>query len=692
MTPATEPVLTATVSDIIKTTNTTVSTSTATGALQVAGGAGIAGTVNVGQNFTVGGNVIVSTGLTTVRNMVMLGNVIAAGRLSVTNVVWQANNAPFSGARGFVGSTGFTGSSGGVGGIGFTGSRGFAGSAGFNGSTGGAGAVGFAGSRGFVGSVGFAGSRGFNGSSGFNGSTGFSGSSGVGFAGSRGFVGSTGFTGSLGLTGFTGSIGIGFTGSVGFNGSTGSQGVTPGIKYNFLSGAGTNTSVGNIRLNTASAATASIMYVSISDSAGANMVNGIAGWGESTNAVKGTITVSFNSQIATVSSVWNITDAPTFVSVNPLLNSYYTVPVALASGGAAVQNGTAVILEFARAGDAGLRGFAGSRGNIGFTGSAGVGFTGSAGFDGSQGATGYSGSASTAPGYTGSTGVSGGLRYKFSSTTTPASTPTGNVRFNNSSISSVTNIYISTTDANAVNATLFLGDVGDSTNTVKGHLIFNTVSNVTSVGAVSSKFSITGVSVLGGSAPFTYYTVPVQYVSGTANPANLTELMMQFLRAGDSGIRGYTGSIGTGYGGSRGDLGYTGSQGVQGPIGYAGSSGSIIEPVASGPTTAIMPVSFTANYATGTLYQYALEQNFTLNDPVNMPVGSSITVILTQNDTANVVMTPSANILFSGSKTLSTDAYAIDMINIMRVQSVFAGNNVSRTVFIGAMSKGYGSV
>ena len=668
MSPPTEPVLTATVSDIIKTTNTTVSTDTATGALQVAGGAGIAGTVNIGRNLTVGGNVIVSTGGTTVRNMTALGNVIVAGRLSVTNVVWQANNAPFSGARGFVGSTGFTGSGGATGG------------------------VGFAGSRGFVGSVGFTGSRGVSGFNGSTGSTGFVGSTGVGFVGSRGFVGSVGFTGSLGLTGFTGSTGIGFTGSTGFNGSSGSQGVTPGIKYNFLSGAGTNTSPGNIRLNTATAATASIMYVSISDSAGANMVNGIAGWGESTNDVKGTLTVSFNSALATVTSIWNITEAPTFVSLTPLLNSYYTVPVTLATGGAAVQNGTALILEFTRAGDKGLRGFAGSQGNIGFTGSTGIGFTGSQGVQGTQGTTGYSGSTSTAPGYTGSTGVSGGLRYTFNSTTTPASIPTGNVRFNNSSISSITNVYISTTDANAVNATLFLGDVGDSTNTVKGHLIFNTVSNVSSVGAVSSKFAITGASVLGGSAPFTYYTVPVQYVSGTANPANLTQLMMQFLRAGDSGLRGYAGSIGTGYAGSRGDLGYTGSQGVQGPIGYAGSSGSIIEPVASGPTTAIMPVSFTANYATGTLYHYALQQNFTLNDPINMPIGSSITVILTQNDTANVVMTSSANILFAGTKTLSTDAYAIDMINIMRVQSIFAGNNVSRTVFIGAMSKGYGSV
>ena len=651
-----KPVVTATVTDIIKTTNTTPATSTTTGALQIAGGAGIAGAAWIGQTLSV-------AGATSVRDVTSTGNVIVSGRLSVSNVVWSANGAAFSGARGFVGSTGFTGSAGAGGGVGFTGSRGFVGSAGFIGSTG------------------------------YNGSTGYTGSTGVGFVGSRGFVGSVGFTGSLGSTGFTGSTGSGFTGSTGYNGSIGSQGVTPGIKYNFLSGAGTNTSVGNVRLNTATAATASIMYVSISDSAGANMVNGILGWGDSTNDVKGTLTVSFNSAIATVSSIWNITDAPTLVSVNPIQNSYYTVPVALASGGASVQNGTAVILEFTRAGDRGLRGYAGSQGNIGFTGSQGEkGYSGSAGYDGSQGTTGYTGSTSTAPGYTGSQGVSGGLRYNFSSTTAPASLSTGNVRFNNTSISSITNIYVSTTDANAVNGTLFLSQVGDSSNTIKGHLIFNTVSNVSSVGAVSSIFAITGTPVLGGSAPFTYYTIPVQYVSGTANPANLTQLMLQFLRAGDSGTKGYTGSIGTGYAGSRGELGYTGSQGVIGPIGYAGSSGSIIEPVASGPTTAIMPVSFTANYTTGTLYQYALQQNFTLNDPVNMPIGSSITVILTQNDSGNVLMTTSANILFTGTKTLSTTAYAIDMINIMKVQSVFAGNNVSRTVFIGSMSKGYGSV
>jgi hypothetical protein len=114
--------------------------------------------------------------------------------------------------------------------------------------------------------------------------------------------------------------------------------------------------------------------------------------------------------------------------------------------------------------------------------------------------------------------------------------------------------------------------------------------------------------------------------------------------------------------------------------------------VATGVTTATMPAVFTASYSLGTLFQYALTQNFALNDPVNMPLGSSITIILTQSATGNVVMTPSANILFAGSKTLTASAYAIDMINIMRVQSVFAGNNASRTVFIGSLSKGYGSV
>jgi len=184
---------------------------------------------------------------------------------------------------------------------------------------------------------------------------------------------------------------------------------------------------------------------------------------------------------------------------------------------------------------------------------------------------------------------------------------------------------------------------------------------------------------------------------GATGLQGLPGLFVAIGATGYAGSRGATGAAGSGATGATGvsnvpgATGSTGSTGATG-TGYTGSSGSTIEPVATGVTTALMPTVFTANYSAGTLFQYALTQNFALRDPINMPVGSSITVILTQNATGNVVMTPSANILFAGSKTLTATAYAIDMINIMRVQSVFAGNNVSRTVFIGSMCKGYGSV
>ena len=210
----TPPVLTATVSDIIKTTNTTVSTDTATGALQVGGGAGIVGTVNIGRNLTVGGNVIVSgTGTTVVKNMTALGNVIVAGKLSVTNVVWQANAAPFTGARGFSGSIGATGA-------GYSGSRGIIGYAGSRGS----GYVGSRGSAGYTGSEGTAGSPGDPGSPGGPGYTG-SASTAAGYHGSKGYTGSAG-AGYYGSKGYTGSFSFGFAGSKGFVGSAGNFGYT----------------------------------------------------------------------------------------------------------------------------------------------------------------------------------------------------------------------------------------------------------------------------------------------------------------------------------------------------------------------------------------------------------------------------------------------------------------------------------
>ncbi len=224
----TPPVVTATVADIIKTTNTTPSTSTITGALQVAGGAGIFGTVNIGKNLTVGGNVIISgTGTTVVKDITSLGNLFVVGRVSVSSVVWSANGAAYSGARGYAGSAG----------SGYAGSRGIIGYAGSTGTNGAPGSPGSPGSTGYTGSASTA--------IGYSGSKGYTGSVGAGYTGSFsfGFAGSKGFAGSAGGGGYTGS-----TGAITFGNLTTSQTNVPGQTIRFTSNLTAN-SAGNLNIS-----------------------------------------------------------------------------------------------------------------------------------------------------------------------------------------------------------------------------------------------------------------------------------------------------------------------------------------------------------------------------------------------------------------------------------------------------------
>ena len=85
----------------------------------------------------------------------------------------------------------------------------------------------------------------------------------------------------------------------------------------------------------------------------------------------------------------------------------------------------------------------GYTGSQGFTGSKGAGFTGSRGslgYTGSQGDIGYTGSAGIV-GYTGSSNVQG-IRYAYDNNTTVTGALSGEIRFNNPSLGSATQIGI----------------------------------------------------------------------------------------------------------------------------------------------------------------------------------------------------------------------------------------------------------
>ena len=82
--------------------------------------------------------------------------------------------------------------------------------------------------------------------------------------------------------------------------------------------------------------------------------------------------------------------------------------------------------------------------------------------------------------------------------------------------------------------------------------------------------------------------------------------------------------------------------------------------------------NLTPNRNNGTIQKFTLTGNITLNPPVNMTAGQSLTMILTQDSAGNHLLNANVAYLFaSGFQTLSTDSNAIDMLNIFSDGSTY---------------------
>jgi hypothetical protein len=83
----------------------------------------------------------------------------------------------------------------------------------------------------------------------------------------------------------------------------------------------------------------------------------------------------------------------------------------------------------------------------------------------------------------------------------------------------------------------------------------------------------------------------------------------------------------------------------------------------------------------GSIHNYTAIQNFTLNAPINMPVGAAMTIVVTQDINGSRAMTPNVYYKFASNiRTLSTGANSVDMMNFVRT-----GANTYLTV----LTKGY---
>ena len=126
-----------------------------------------------------------------------------------------------------------------------------------------------------------------------------------------------------------------------------------------------------------------------------------------------------------------------------------------------------------------------------------------------------------------------GLPYNFDSATADADPGSGNLRFDNSTLASVTNIYLDNLEANAADVSAFLDTWDDSSSSVRGTI------KVSKVGAPSNYAIYNAIgSVVDGMG---YRKVPVTHVDSNGSFSAADPLSVEFMRTGDIGENGDVG-------------------------------------------------------------------------------------------------------------------------------------------------------
>ena len=377
----------------------------------------------------------------------------------------------------------------------------------------------------------------------------------------------------------------------------------------------------------------------------------------------------------------------------------------------------------------------GSTGPVGATGDTGIGATGPSGEKGATGATGVKGdTGSTGPsgatGATGSTGPSGGP---------PGPTgPSGPPGVDFTGLTSTTLLLIG-----LGNKTFVTSIASTATAFVVGVRVrlFNTTTPANFMEGLITTFSGTSMTVnvtaIGGSGTFASWTLSLTGSAGASGPTG----PVGATGASGASITGATGPIGltgpTGPTGANGATGVTGATGATGATGsssfrfsindnpsptitntavnpfvivatnglYAEAIGNIgvtlglnssitssltlpnittklVETISS--TANISTVSLTPDWGNGSIQPFTVRSNFTLQAPSTantMPIGASMTLILTQDATGSRAMAANSYYKFAGGiKSLSTTANSIDMLNIVKISS---------TSYLAALSLGY---
>jgi hypothetical protein len=226
------------------------------------------------------------------------------------------------------------------------------------------------------------------------------------------------------------------------SGDKGSAGAATGFPYAWSTATtASDPSAGKVKVNNATPASATLLFISETDGNASNIAAEIASWDDSTSALKGRIKVADSSNQANFVEydvAGSITDNGAWVAV----------PVVFVASGGTLANNAACVLGFTAKGD---------KGDVGANGSI------------------------------------VGLAMAYSTTTADADPGNGVFRFNNATISSVTAAYVDNLEAGGASIAAWLDALDDTSSTSRSILTFRGITTPTAW----ASFIVTGAVVDG---------------------------------------------------------------------------------------------------------------------------------------------------------------------------------------------------
>ena len=213
------------------------------------------------------------------------------------------------------------------------------------------------------------------------------------------------------------------------------------------------------------------------------------------------------------------------------------------------------------------------------------------------GATGATGSTGNT-GATGAPGQGAGFNYAFATSTTMADPSAGNIRLNNATLASVTNIAISVNTADSGNPSIagsIAGWDGSSTTANRGRLLIKKASAPQNF----AEFNITGASTNNT----TWYQLAVTYLSGSGSFSASDALSIEWHRTGDAGAGSISGATTNGVAYATGTTSLTSTAALTAGQIVVGQSAAAPSPVSvSGDATLSVAGALTVTKTNGTSF------------------------------------------------------------------------------------------